>query len=53
MRRVVIVNDKMQQGYRYELSALVGRDFEPHSTRGGRQCACWRTSVPAKNLRLM
>ena len=22
------------------------------STRGGRQCACWRTSVPAKNLRL-
>ena len=23
------------------------------STRGGRQCACWRTSVPAKNLRLM
>ena len=29
MRRVVIVNDKMQQGYRYELSASVGRDFEP------------------------
>src|ERR1700757_3134421 len=30
MRRVVIVNDKMQQGYRYELSASVGRDFDPH-----------------------
>ena len=30
MRRVVIVNDKMQQGYRYELSAPVGRDFDPH-----------------------
>jgi hypothetical protein len=29
MRRVVIVNDKMQQGYRYELSAPVGRDFDP------------------------
>ena len=29
MRRVVIVNDKMQQGYRYELSASVGRDFDP------------------------
>src|ERR1700722_16159794 len=29
MRRVVIVNDKMQQGYRYELSASVGRKFEP------------------------
>ena len=29
MRRIVIVNDKMQQGYRYELSASVGRDFDP------------------------
>ena len=29
MRRVVIVNDKMQQGYRYELSAPAGRDFDP------------------------
>ena len=29
MRRAVIVNDKMQQGYRYELSAPVGRDFDP------------------------
>jgi hypothetical protein len=28
MRRVVIVNDKMQQGYRYELSAPAGRDFD-------------------------
>ena len=29
MRRVVIVKDKMQQGYRYELSAPAGRDFAP------------------------
>jgi hypothetical protein len=29
MRHVVIVNDKMQQGYRYELSAPAGRDFDP------------------------
>ena len=28
MRRVVIVNDKMQQSYRYELSAPAGRDFD-------------------------
>jgi hypothetical protein len=28
MHRVVIVNDKMQQGYRYELSAPAGRDFD-------------------------
>lgn len=26
-RRIVIVNDKMQQGYRYELTAPAGRDF--------------------------
>ena len=29
MRRVVVVKDKMQQGYRYELSAPAGRDFDP------------------------
>ena len=29
MRRVVIVKDKMQQGYRYELTAPAGRDFDP------------------------
>ena len=28
-RRIVIVNDKMQQGYRYELVAPSGRDFSP------------------------
>ena len=28
-RRIVIVNDKMQQGYRYELAAPAGRDFSP------------------------
>ena len=26
-RRVVIVNDRMQRGYRYELTAPAGRDF--------------------------
>src|ERR1700736_2268788 len=26
-RRVVIVNDRMQQGYRYELTAPTGRDY--------------------------
>ena len=35
-RRVVIVNDRMQQGYRYELTAPMGRDyaagFEPDLT---------------------
>ena len=28
-RRVVIVSDKMQRGYRYVLSAPAGRDFDP------------------------
>jgi hypothetical protein len=28
-RRVVIVNDRMQRGYRYELTAPEGRDFDP------------------------
>ena len=28
-RRAVIVNDRMQHGYRYELIAPVGRDFDP------------------------
>ena len=28
-RRIVIVNDKMQQGYRYELAAPSNRDFDP------------------------
>jgi hypothetical protein len=35
-RRVVLVNDRMQQGYRYELTAPIGRDyaagFEPDLT---------------------
>jgi hypothetical protein len=26
---IVVVNDRMQQGYRYELSAPTGRDFDP------------------------
>ena len=28
-RRTVTVNDKMQKGYRYELTAPVGRNFDP------------------------
>ncbi len=29
MGKKVVVNDKMQQGYRYELTARSGRDFHP------------------------
>ncbi len=29
IRRIVTVKDKMQQGYCYELSAPIGRDFDP------------------------
>jgi hypothetical protein len=28
-RRIVVVNDKMQQGYRYELTEPCGRNFDP------------------------
>ena len=28
-RRIVTVNDKMQRGYRYELTAPPGRQFDP------------------------
>jgi hypothetical protein len=28
-RRVVVVNDRMQQGYQYELSEPAGRNFDP------------------------
>jgi hypothetical protein len=28
-KRIVVVNDKMQRGYRYELSAPTGRNFDP------------------------
>jgi hypothetical protein len=28
-RRLVIVNDRMQQGYQYELTAAEGREFDP------------------------
>jgi hypothetical protein len=29
MGKIITVNDKMQQGYRYELSAPVGEEFDP------------------------
>ena len=29
VRRIVLVNDRMQTGYRYHLSAAVGRGFDP------------------------
>jgi hypothetical protein len=50
-RRTVVVNDKMQKGYRYVLTAPVGRNFDPEfkpeltprfrrlSFRGARLCA--------------
>ncbi len=28
-RRLMVVNDRMQHGYRYELTAPIGRDFDP------------------------
>ena len=28
-KRVVVVNDRMQRGYRYELSEPAGRNFDP------------------------
>jgi hypothetical protein len=28
-RRTIVVNDRMQQGYRYTLTAPTGRDFDP------------------------
>jgi hypothetical protein len=31
-KRIVTVNDRMQQGYRYELVARAGRDFAPEFT---------------------
>ena len=31
-KRSVLVNDKMQQGYRYELVEPAGRNFHPHFT---------------------
>lgn len=31
-RRTITVNDRMQRGYRYELSARTGRDFDPDFT---------------------
>jgi hypothetical protein len=27
--RIIIVNDRMQQGYRYELTEPAGRNFDP------------------------
>jgi hypothetical protein len=32
MPRTVIVNDRMQRGYRYRLTASVGRNFDPEFT---------------------
>jgi hypothetical protein len=32
MGRFVVVNDRMQRGYRYELTARTGRDFDPEFT---------------------
>ncbi len=31
-RRTIVVNDKMQKGYRYELTAPAGRSFDPEFT---------------------
>ncbi len=31
-KRIVVVNDKMQRNYRYVLTALIGRNFDPEFT---------------------
>ena len=31
-KRIIVVSDRMQKGYRYELSARVGRNFDPEFT---------------------
>ena len=31
-KRIVVVNDRMQKGYRYELTAPAGKDFHPDFT---------------------
>ena len=31
-KRIIVVNDKMQRGYRYQLSAPAGRNFDPEFT---------------------
>ncbi len=31
-KKTVVVNDKMQKGYRYELTAPMGKDFDPDFT---------------------
>jgi hypothetical protein len=28
-KKIIVVNDRMQRGYRYELSARAGRSFDP------------------------
>ena len=33
-KKYVVVNDRMQQGYRYELSAPMGRNFDPDFQTG-------------------
>ena len=30
-KRSLLINDKMQKGYRYQLTARPGRDFDPSS----------------------
>jgi hypothetical protein len=31
--KIVTVNDKMQRGYRYAITSLMGRDFDPEFRR--------------------
>lgn len=31
-KRSLLINDKMQKGYRYQLTARPGRDFDPEFT---------------------
>ena len=44
-KHTVTVNDKMQRGYRYVLSAPVGQSFDPDFKRSSRLRRCLRLGV--------
>ena len=48
-RRIVIVSDKMQRGYRYVLSAPAGRDFDPQFRPDLTPSRCSNSACSAAN----
>jgi hypothetical protein len=49
-RRFVTVNDRMQQGYRDELTAPAGRDFAPEFRPTSRQSRCLNSACSAASI---